>query len=51
MRAMEFTKEIYVVSLSLKNIRVWLPESENTRVWSSSEFEVKNLELAKVCYL
>jgi len=38
---MKFTKEAYVANLNLKTIRVW----------SSSESEVKNLELFIVGYL
>jgi len=40
-RAIEFTKEAYVTSLSLKTIRVW----------RHLESEVKKMELVKVGYL
>jgi len=61
-RVMKLAKEAYVANLSLKTIRVWrfirswLPESDvikrlkTIRVWSSSESEVKMLELVKVSY-
>jgi len=56
-RGMEFTKEAYFASLSLKAIRVWrfiknwLLESDIIRVWSSSESEVKKLESVIIGYL
>jgi len=60
--AKEFAKEAYVARLSLKIIKVWrlirswLLESDvikrlkTIRIWSSSEYEVKKLQLVKSCY-